>query len=125
MRLFAGLVLGVFLAGCTAEGLVQSAYPDREIFRFRSMEGETNSYACTKGADARETKARAGRAHQYFDTRLNDIAERFANRVMQDYDAGQGEAAIEREMKVLEREAEKAVNETEARYQCLFFDAAE
>jgi hypothetical protein len=125
MRGVYAFVIGLMVTGCTADSLIQTAYPDREIFRFRSMEGDLNSYACEAGPSEAETKARAGKAHQFFDKRLDAIAERFAERVMSGYDAGKGETAVQQEMKQLEAAAIKLSDETEQRYQCLFFDAKE
>lgn len=109
------------LAGCTTASLVETAYPDRDVFKFQGQDS-VNSYACEKGASASETKARAGKAHSYFEGKIEAAAERFADAVIGGAENGQ-KANMAKLQADLGSAAEQAVEETEARYQCLFFDS--
>lgn len=126
MRAFCiGFVSLFALLGCTADTLVSSAYPDREVLKFRSSNGEdVHSYACEKGPSVEATKARAAKAHRFFDARINAVAERFANEMIAGIDAG-SEPDITALTSQLNEGAEKASEDTEKRFQCLFFDAQE
>ncbi len=81
MRLLGVICLSLFaLVGCSAQTLISQAYPDREIISFRTSDGaDVNTYACVKGPSAEATKARAAKAHRYFDKRLNALAGNYAS----------------------------------------------
>lgn len=112
------------LAGRT-EGLVKTAYPDRETFRFKNAEGnEVMSYACAPGVTEAETKARAGKAHRFFEERLDAIATDFADAMIEGVEMG-----VTPDFQIvateLEQGADRIALQTEERYQCLFVDSQE
>ncbi|MBU2983375.1 hypothetical protein KO498_16335 [Lentibacter algarum] len=117
MRIPAAIALVLGLAGCSTDTLVTSAYPDREVFRFRTSDGaDVNSYTCERGPTVAATKARAGKAHAFFDKGINAIGEKYAVHILNGVDPAKINKGIGAEAEVL-------VDTTEARYQCLFFDA--
>ncbi len=95
------------------------------MIEFRSSNGEgTHSYACEKGPSAEAIKARAAKAHRFFDRRINSVAERFTSGML----AGMGSGSkpdFKSLSAQLDAGAEKAVEDTEQRYQCLFFNTKE
>jgi len=110
-KLFGILVASVMLAGCSVEGIVETAYPDRERFAFQSQDGESVlKYVCERKGSDRATKANARRAHQFLDGRMERLVDSLIDR---------GALPSDR---ALENTIEKYVEETEERYQCLFYD---
>ncbi|MFK7939985.1 MAG: hypothetical protein AB8B82_11435 [Roseovarius sp.] len=108
------------LGACTTEGLVSTAYPDRQILRFNnSDQTEVFSYACEKGETDEATKTRAAKAHRYLDGALNKMANTFADQILAHVETG-AEADIKAITTELETSAERAALQTEEQYQCLF-----
>ncbi len=125
MKWFAAAAILFGLAGCTTEGLVSAAYPDREVYRFKnSDQTEVFSYSCAPGETQEATKTRAATAHRYMDDQLNKMATKFADQIMANVEAGTN-ADIPALTRKLEASAERAAEQTEARYQCLFVDGRE
>lgn len=123
MRILAALGLLV-LTGCSADAIVRSAFPDREILEFATSDGlSIVSYACEKGATERATRARATQAHNFVETNIEAAAEIFANRIVTSADNGEtGLGAAFGAASGLNANAERITEEAEARYQCLLFD---
>lgn len=114
-----GLAMVLALSACSTDALVNSAYPDRERFAFETTDGEDIFvYVCAKGATEQATKTRASAAHRYFNRGMDQIVARAVN------DAFLGSRSIP-VLRTLDKGAEALVNQTEARYQCLFIDARE
>lgn len=111
-------ILCVFLLGaCTDQAIIAAAYPDREKFAFRSLDGESIfSYTC---AASDNTKSRASEAHTYLDRRLNAAVDGAADRIVEGGDRSRARAIA----RALDTEIEDIVEQTEARYQCLFIQA--
>lgn len=111
----------VALTGCSADALLDAAYPDRERFQFVSADGASRLfYACAPGPDA---AARAQQTHVFFQRNIDVLAEQAATGLIDRADAGQGSlanaAALNRE---LNTNVEIIVDQAEARFQCLFYD---
>lgn len=105
------------LSACSTDALVNTAYPDRERFAFRTTDGEDIFvYACAKGATEQATKARANTAHRYFNRGMDQIVAR----AVDDTFSGSRSISV---LRTLDKGAEALVNQTEDRYQCLFIDA--
>ncbi len=116
-RTFALCLLGWTLTACTTEGLIDTAFPDRERYAFRSQDGETiMQYACEPKTSATASKANARRAHQYFDREFS----RLVNSVVNDVIGGTSPNARSLNARI-DRETERIVETTEARYQCLAY----
>lgn len=113
------VVAVLFLSACSTQAIIDTAYPDREKFAFRSNDGDrVLTYTCEPAATAEATKNRAKQAHVYLDARFTKTANGLVNDVFEsdgDFDA----RAFD---KVLDKEAEDIVNLTEDRYKCLFTD---
>ena len=125
MRGISTALLVMVLSGCTTEGLVNAAYPDRETLRFKSSDGaEVYSYSCVPGDTEAETKQRAVKAHQFFDAEISELAENFANVIIEDVEAGKDTDTTDL-VADLDAGAERAALETESKYKCLFLGGKE
>ncbi|WP_208352825.1 hypothetical protein [Pseudaestuariivita rosea] len=128
MRLIVfGILATALLAGCSRQAMMDRAYPDRMRFAFQSAHTEDIlKYACERGETESETRRRATAAHRYFDSQMDAFAQRFAERMKQAVDNGENEVvAAVRLSRQSEDWAEQVVDLTEARYQCMFYDAVE
>lgn len=112
----------MFLGACSAQAVIDSAFPDREKFAFRSSNGETIlTYVCEPSADDAATKTRARQAHKYLDARFTKAVDGFVDVITQS----------ERKVsplglnKALDKEMGDIVEKTEEQFQCLFFDYRE
>ena len=123
MRLIAALGCLV-LAGCSADSLVRSAFPDRAVLEFPTSDGlSIVSYACERGDTDAATLSRASQAHVFVETNINAAAEIFANRVIDGTENGESVlGASFGAVNGLNENAERITEEAEARYQCLLFD---
>ena len=101
-RLAVGALLGL-LAGCTGQTLARQAFPDREMFTFRSdLSKRALSYACTKSATQAETEARAKQAHAAFET----ATDRFARARIAKAETSGSEGALSQEVSAQEIDRE-------------------
>lgn len=117
MRRAALMVLA--LAACTDQAIIDAAFPDRQKVSFASKDAESIfTYTCAPGETETATKSRASKAHAYLDKRFNAAVDGAAEQLAAAAD-GQRARAIGR---ALDIEIEDIVEQTEARYQCLFID---
>ena len=119
------MVLGCLsLTGCSTEGLIQSAYPDRSILEFPTTDRlSVFSYACARGESNQQTIARATEAHSFVETNLNASADVFADQIIDgiENDAGAISTSI-LAARTINQNSQLIVDQAEERYQCLFFD---
>ncbi|MFQ6549667.1 hypothetical protein AADZ90_017080 [Aestuariibius sp. 2305UL40-4] len=116
------------LSACSVDSLMATAYPDREIFAFRSTVSEEDvlRYACAPSATEEETLRRARAAHAFADAQLEAFAERAETRMIQRLESGDSTLAASFELnRNASRFGEVLSEEIEARYQCLLFDFVE
>ncbi len=123
-------VLGTFavLTACSVDSLIATAYPDREVFAFRSTVSEEDvlRYACAPGVTEEETLRRARAAHAFADAQLEAFGERSATRMIERLEGGDSTLAASFELnRNASRFGEALSEEIEARYQCLLFDFVE
>jgi len=113
-RLF---LCALLLGACTDQAIIDAAYPDREKFAFASLDKESIfTYTCAADDN---TKARAAKAHAYLDQRFNAAVNGAADKIIDAGDASQSRAIA----RALDTEIEDIVEQTEARFQCLFIQA--
>ncbi|MER5172214.1 hypothetical protein [Thioclava sp. GXIMD2076] len=115
------MMLGAVAACTNPTGQVQSAMPDREILSFSSQSGGKLAYACSKGADERETRARAQKAHQAYEHEIASYGPVFAKTLISVLKAGVSsggslEASVNRKSDEWARSAALTV---ERQYRCL------
>ncbi|SEV87659.1 hypothetical protein SAMN04488515_0011 [Cognatiyoonia koreensis] len=112
------------LAACSAEDVVRSAYPDRQIIDFPTSDGlSVVSYACAPGDNDAATMARATEAHIFVERNIDAAAEIFANRIVSGVETGEGELSTSiGAASGLNANAERITDAAEERYQCLLFD---
>lgn len=114
------MLCAMFLSACSDQAIIDAAYPDREKFAFRSLDNESIfSYTCASDATSEATKARATEAHAYLDQRFNAAVDRAADALAKSASQKQARAST----KALDTEIADIVEQTEARYLCLFIDA--
>ncbi len=117
-----GMIMLGALAACTSPmGQVKSAMPDREILSFASQSGGKLAYACSKGATAGETHARAMKAHRAYEHEIASYGPVFAKTLVAVLKAGVSsggslEASVNRKSDEWARSAALSV---EREYQCL------
>lgn len=112
-------VLLLALGACSDQAIIEAAYPDGETFTFASRDGESvYAYRCARGATPAATKARAAQAHGYLDGRLSAAMTR-TSKSMETAESGESRQAIGR---ALDTEVGDIVEQTDARYQCLFVE---
>jgi selenocysteine-specific translation elongation factor len=103
------------LAGCAGNTLARQAFPDREMFTFRSdLSKRALSYACTKSATKAETEARAKQAHKAFEAATDTFARDQLLTVMSDKKTPLSEEAfaqkVDREGKAWAEETLEAID---------------
>ena len=110
----------LLLSACSPQTIIDTAYPDREKFAFRSADGEdVFTYTCASGPTDDATKKRARKAHAYLDARFTKAVNGAVDSI---FDAD-GKTTARAVGKTLDKEIEDIVEQTEARYKCLFTDS--
>lgn len=108
----------VTLTACSVEGLIDSAFPDRERLAFRTSDGATVvQYACEPKGNEAATRANASRAHNYFDREFSQLVDSIVEDMLKS--GGPSTQALNAR---IDAEAEEIVQTTEDRFQCLAYD---
>lgn len=112
----------LLLSACSTQAIIDTAYPDREKFAFRSADGEhVMTYTCEAATTDTATKKRAKQAHMYFDARFTKAVEGTVNVIVN----SEGKVSPFALNRALDKEMEDIVTKTEDRYKCLFTDHRE
>lgn len=120
--MFFGL-LAVSVAGCSAQYMVDQAFPGRSKHAFLTREGDTRMlYACEPGATEAETKTRAAAAHRYVEANIDAAAERLTDRIVDSEEALTLKEAIAMSRQ-LDAQMQLVIGNAEERFQCILFDS--
>lgn len=113
------VLAAALLSGCSTQALVDTVYPDREKFAFRSKDsGSILTYTCEPSSTEAKTKQRARAAHSYFDARFTKAVEGTVDVIAE----SEGTVSVRGLSRALDKEMEDIVLQTEDRFQCLFSD---
>lgn len=112
------VAVGFGLAACSPKGLIDTAFPDRERFAFRTTNNETViHYACETKGNKAATEANSIRAHRYVDAGLT----RFLDRLAGIEDANNKPTTREINART-DADAKRVATTLENRFQCLAYD---